>query len=159
MAHCGSGCDRSLRHIDRWLWTTCGNVSQLILENLPLVYWIKALSALLTDFLSFSKQLRTFPSTLNTRGSMFIIGSRGHWRGRFSVSLWSESEPDSFSSRITLVLLCLGSTSSAGSSSRLRRDAQTLSQLWTQSGRALCPAGPQDLPAPTGPEGLSLSIW
>ncbi|XP_014898713.1 thrombospondin-type laminin G domain and EAR repeat-containing protein [Poecilia latipinna] len=30
------------------------------------------------------KQVRTFPSTLSTRGSRFIIGSRGHWRGRFS---------------------------------------------------------------------------
>ncbi|XP_043987585.1 thrombospondin-type laminin G domain and EAR repeat-containing protein-like [Gambusia affinis] len=30
------------------------------------------------------KQVQTFPSTLSTRESRFIIGSRGHWRGRFS---------------------------------------------------------------------------
>ncbi|XP_038132161.1 thrombospondin-type laminin G domain and EAR repeat-containing protein-like [Cyprinodon tularosa] len=30
------------------------------------------------------KQVQSFPSTLNTQGSKFIIGSRGHWRGHFS---------------------------------------------------------------------------
>ncbi|XP_041858336.1 thrombospondin-type laminin G domain and EAR repeat-containing protein-like isoform X2 [Melanotaenia boesemani] len=30
------------------------------------------------------KQVRSFPNTLNTRGSRFFIGSRGRWRGRFS---------------------------------------------------------------------------
>ncbi|XP_013881268.1 thrombospondin-type laminin G domain and EAR repeat-containing protein [Austrofundulus limnaeus] len=30
------------------------------------------------------KQVRSFPSTLSTRGSRFFIGSGGRWRGRFS---------------------------------------------------------------------------
>ncbi|MEQ2278379.1 hypothetical protein XENORESO_017335, partial [Xenotaenia resolanae] len=37
-----------------------------------------------TDFLSLSKQVQSFSSTLSTRGSSFFIGSRGHWRGCFS---------------------------------------------------------------------------
>lgn len=47
---------------------------------------------LITVFLSPSKQIQSFPSALSTKGSRFFIGSRGQWRGRFTVSLCSESE-------------------------------------------------------------------
>ncbi|KAM9343936.1 thrombospondin-type laminin G domain and EAR repeat-containing protein [Pholidichthys leucotaenia] len=30
------------------------------------------------------KQAQSFPSSLNTRGSRFYIGNRGHWRGRYT---------------------------------------------------------------------------
>lgn len=46
-----------------------------------------------TGLLFPSKQVQSFPSTLSTRGSRFFIGSRGRWRGRFSVSSGSESDP------------------------------------------------------------------
>uniref|UniRef100_A0A3Q2PYW6 Thrombospondin type laminin G domain and EAR repeats n=1 Tax=Fundulus heteroclitus TaxID=8078 RepID=A0A3Q2PYW6_FUNHE len=34
--------------------------------------------------LPVDKQVQSFPSTLNTQGSRFFIGSRGHWKGRFT---------------------------------------------------------------------------
>ncbi|KAG7233692.1 hypothetical protein INR49_006729, partial [Caranx melampygus] len=45
---------------------------------------LQAQTCAVTGFLSPSKQAQSFPSTLSTRGSVFFIGSRRRWRGRFS---------------------------------------------------------------------------